>query len=140
MCSTILSQTRATRNATVLIVVYYNEAVSAETGSPDPSPRRSEDRSAPGGVAFFPWGRFGCARTEPGGKSRVGRKTTCDSPGPSRSYARRIGSIIVTVPRCRPDATIAAPILTAAAPSNCLPGAATVTARRSCARTGSRST
>jgi hypothetical protein len=93
MWSTILSQTRATRNATVLIVVYYNEAVSAETGSPDPSPRLSEDRSAPGGVAFFPWGRFGCVRTEPGGKSRVGRKTTCDSPGPSRSYARRIGSI-----------------------------------------------
>src|SRR5262249_21238037 len=42
--------------------------------------------------------------------------------------------------RCRPDATIAVPILTAAAPSNCLPGAVTVTPRRSCVRTGSRST
>ena len=31
--------------------------------------------------------------------------------------------IVVTVHRCRPDATIAVPILTAAAPSNCLPGA-----------------
>jgi hypothetical protein len=99
MCSTILSQTRATRNATVLIVVHYDEAVSAETGSPDPSPRPSADRSAPGGVAFFPWGRFGWARTEPGGKSRVGRKATCDSPGPSRSHAGRIGSIIVPTRR-----------------------------------------
>jgi hypothetical protein len=47
ICSTILSQTRATRNATVLIVVYYNEAVSAETGSPDPSPRLSEGPLGP---------------------------------------------------------------------------------------------
>ena len=36
----------------------------------------------------------------------------------------------MTVHRCRPDATIAVPILTAAAPSNCLPGAVTATPRR----------
>src|SRR5258708_26699112 len=51
------------------------------------------------------------------------------SPGPSRA-PWRVGASIVTVQRCRPDATIAVPILTAAAPSNCLPGAVTVTPRR----------
>jgi hypothetical protein len=60
------------------------------------------------------------------------------SPGPSRA-PWRVGATIVTVHRCRPDATIAVPILTAAAPSNCLPGAVTVTPRRSCVRTGAAS-
>jgi hypothetical protein len=57
------------------------------------------------------------------------RRRCCDK-------SRPVGAIIVTVHRCRPDATTAVPIPTAAAPSNCLPEAVTVTPRRSCVRTG----
>src|SRR6516165_8431520 len=73
-------------------------------------------------------------------RSRLGLSWSCVAPWQvlTRHVAVAGRGANRAVHRCRPDATIAVPILTAAAPSNCLPGAVTGTPRRSCVRTGSR--